>query len=59
VGKRISRCVMTTRAQPDGIERDIGVLRTIVAELDGCLGVGAVVIDPGPIAIGDEVVLDT
>jgi uncharacterized protein YcbX len=58
VGKRISRCVMTTRAQPDGIERDLGVLRTIVAELDGCLGVGAVVIDPGPIAVGDEVVLD-
>jgi uncharacterized protein YcbX len=58
VGKRISRCVMTTRAQPDGIERDLGVLRTIVAELDGCLGVGAVVIDPGPIAVGDELVLD-
>jgi uncharacterized protein YcbX len=58
VGKRISRCVMTTRAQPGGIERDVNVLRTIVAELEGCLGVGAVVIDTGPIAVGEPVVPD-
>jgi uncharacterized protein len=58
VGKRISRCVMTTRAQPDGIERDLNVLRTIVAELDGCLGVGAVVIDTGPIAVGEAIAAD-
>jgi uncharacterized protein YcbX len=58
VGKRISRCVMTTRAQPDGIERDVNVLRTIVADLGGCLGVGAVVIDPGAIAVGDVVTAD-
>ena len=58
VGKRISRCVMTTRAQPDGIERDLNVLRTIVAELEGCLGVGAVVIDTGAVAVGDLVTPD-
>jgi uncharacterized protein len=57
VGKRISRCVMTTRPQPGGIERDLGVLRTIVAELDGCLGVGALVTLPGTVAVGDSVVV--
>ena len=55
VGKRISRCVMTTRPQPDGIERDLSVLRTIVAEMDGCLGVGAMVVERGTVTVGDVV----
>jgi len=54
VVKRISRCVMTTRPQPGGIDRDLNVLRTIVDELDGCLGVGAIVTGPGTVAVGDE-----
>ena len=54
VVKRIDRCVMTTRPQPDGIERDLDVLRTINRERGGFLGVGALVVEPGSIAVGDE-----
>lgn len=53
VGMRIERCVMTTRAQAGGIERDLDVLRTIARERDACLAVGAVVIEQGIIRIGD------
>jgi uncharacterized protein len=56
VKKRIDRCVMVTRPQPDGIERDTSVLKTINRERDRCLGIGAVVRTHGRIAIGDEVV---
>ena len=41
--KQIARCVMTTRAQAGGIERDLDVLRTIARERDACLAVGALV----------------
>jgi uncharacterized protein len=51
--ERIGRCVMTTRAQPGGIERDLGVLRTIARERDACLAVGATVARPGRVAVGD------
>jgi uncharacterized protein YcbX len=54
VVKRIGRCVMTTRPQPDGIERDLDVLRTINRDHDGFLGVGALVITGGAVALGDE-----
>jgi uncharacterized protein YcbX len=53
VGKRIQRCVMTTRPQPDGIERDLTVLRTIARERDACLAVGALVRRPGVVRVGD------
>jgi uncharacterized protein YcbX len=55
VGKRISRCVMTTRPQPGGIERDLDVLRTINRERDGYLAVGALVVRPGTVRVGDRV----
>jgi hypothetical protein len=55
VGKRISRCVMTTRPQPGGIERDLTVLRTIARERDAQLAVGALVVRPGRVSIGDAV----
>lgn len=55
VQKRLGRCVMVTRAQP-GIDRDLGVLRTINAERDGCLAIGALVRRDGTIAVGDAVV---
>lgn len=55
VVKRVGRCVMTTRAQPGGIERDLSVLRTIVADMDGCLGIGTLVTTPGTVSVGDEV----
>jgi uncharacterized protein YcbX len=57
VVKRIGRCVMTTRPQPDGIDRDLDVLRTINRGRGGFLGVGALVVDPGSIAVGDEVTI--
>jgi uncharacterized protein YcbX len=54
VGMRLSRCVMTTRAQPGGIERDPGVLRTIARERDACLAIGALVRRPGVVRVGDR-----
>jgi hypothetical protein len=53
VGMRIERCVMTTRAQAGGIERDLSVLRTIARERGACLAVGALVTRPGTISVGD------
>ena len=53
VGMRIIRCVMTTRPQPGGIERDLDVLRTINRERDRCLAVGALVVQPGAVRVGD------
>jgi len=53
VGMRIERCVMTVRPQPGGIERDLGVLRTIARERDARLAVGALVARPGRVAVGD------
>ena len=41
--KLIDRCVMVTRPQPDGIERDLSVLTRINAERSGCLGLGTLV----------------
>jgi uncharacterized protein YcbX len=56
---RIPRCVMVTRAQTGGIERDTGVLKTIHRERDGELAVGALVTRAGAVAAGDAVaVLD-
>jgi uncharacterized protein YcbX len=54
VGKRISRCVMVNSAQPGGIESDSGVLREIARERGNLLAVGATVVRPGEIAVGDE-----
>ena len=53
VVKRIDRCVMVTRPQPGGIERDLDVLRTIHQRNGGDLAVGALVRTPGAIAVGD------
>jgi uncharacterized protein YcbX len=56
VQKQIDRCVMTTRPQPGGIERDLTVLKTINTELAGNLGIGCLVSTPGRVTIGDEIV---
>ena len=53
VKKRIKRCVMVTRAQAGGVERDLDVLRTIARERDAQLAVGALVVDPGTVHVGD------
>jgi uncharacterized protein YcbX len=59
VRQRITRCVMVTRPQPEGvdgpIEKDLDVLRAIQRERDGCLAIGATVATPGRLAVGDEV----
>lgn len=51
---RIPRCVMVTRPQADGVEKDTSVLRTLHRERDGLLAVGALVVSPGTVAVGDE-----
>jgi uncharacterized protein len=53
VTKRIDRCVIVTRPQP-GLERDLDVLRTIKAQRDTCLAVGALVTRTGAVAVGDS-----
>jgi uncharacterized protein YcbX len=53
VRMRIQRCVMATRAQPGGIERDLAVMRTIARERQACLAVGVLVSTPGIARVGD------
>jgi uncharacterized protein YcbX len=53
VDMRIERCVMTTRPQAGSVERDLDVLRTINRERNGCLAVGALVLRPGIVRVGD------
>ena len=56
---RIPRCVMVTRPQSGGIERDTDVLRTIHRDREGTLAVGALVARAGTVGTGDAVtVLD-
>lgn len=55
VSKQIDRCVMTTRAQPGGIERDVDVLRTINRERSNNLGIATLVQTPGVVRVGDVV----
>ncbi|MBX3312848.1 MAG: MOSC N-terminal beta barrel domain-containing protein [Actinobacteria bacterium] len=55
VTKRIDRCVMVTRPQQGGIDRDLDVLRTINRERSGHLAIGALVAGTGTIAVGDLV----
>lgn len=54
VTKRVGRCVMVTRPQPGGIAKDLDVLRTVHRSHGGRLAVGATVIMPGVVAVGDE-----
>lgn len=55
VTRRIARCVMVTRAQPEGIQLDREVLRRIRRERDGLLAVGGTVSRPGTARPGDAV----
>ena len=52
--KQIDRCVMITRRQPGGIDRDLDVLRAVNRDRATFLGVGALVRGAGAIAVGDE-----
>ena len=51
----ITRCIMITRAQP-GVDRDVSVLKRVIAEHDNLMGIGGVVTTPGVVAVGDEVI---
>ena len=53
VVKQIDRCVMVTRPQPGGIERDLNVLRAVNATRGSMLGVAALVLQSGDIVVGD------
>ena len=55
VTKRIDRCVMVTRAQPE-VPADLDILRTIHKERDGCFAVGALVDKAGDVAVGDHLI---
>ena len=57
IGKRVGRCVMVTRPQPDGIDKNLDVLRTIHRERGGKLAVGASVVVDGLVTVGDELLL--
>lgn len=55
IGIPIPRCVMTTRPQPDGIGRDLEVLRWIHRERGGNLAVGGLIAAAGVLSVGDVV----
>jgi uncharacterized protein YcbX len=50
------RCAIPARAQRD-LERDPGITRVIVRELDQNLGVYASILEPGRASLGDPVQL--
>lgn len=54
VVKHVGRCVMVTRPQPGGIDRDLDVLRAIHRERGGRFAVGASVVVPGTVSVGDQ-----
>jgi uncharacterized protein YcbX len=55
VAKKIDRCIVVTRAQP-GLDRDLDILRTINRERATFLAIGALVVRPGRISVGDRLV---
>lgn len=55
VVKRTTRCSMVGRAQPGGIRRDLGVIRSLRSHHELTLGVHARVIVPGVVRRGDRV----
>jgi uncharacterized protein YcbX len=54
VDKRDGRCVVIT-VDPDTGERDPRILKSVVSDRDGCLGVYGTTVEPGRVAVGDAV----
>ena len=52
------RCVMTTRAQPGGLERDLDIVKAINHDHQSNLGVYAAVTQAGAVRVGDTVEVD-
>ena len=57
ITKQVGRCVMVTRPQPGGIDKDLDVLRTIHRERGGKMAIGAIVMLEGAVAVGDELIV--
>jgi len=57
VDKRDGRCVVIT-IDPVTAERTPSILKTVVDEREGCLGVYGTTVQPGNTAVGDEVLLE-
>jgi MOSC domain-containing protein len=58
VDQRDKRCVMVT-IDPVTLRRDRAILRAIARQPGGWLGVYGSTVDPGPVAAGDPVELET
>jgi len=58
VDKRDGRCVVVT-IDPVTTERDPAILRAIARDRQGCLGVYGSTVEPGRVAVGDAVVIDS
>ena len=55
VYKGCTRCVMTTRAQPGALDRELEILRHVARHHDSTVGVRARVVRPGTVRAGDLV----
>jgi uncharacterized protein YcbX len=55
VWKGCTRCVMTTRSQPDGLDRELDILRHSIKFHDNTVGLRAWVVGTGRVRVGDPV----
>ena len=53
--KGCTRCVMTTRPQPEGLDRELDILRHTIRFHDNTVGLRAWVVHAGTVRVGDEV----
>jgi len=55
IQKGCTRCVMTTRPQPELLDRQLDILRHVIKEHDNVVGSRAVVVKTGLVRVGDQV----
>jgi uncharacterized protein YcbX len=58
VDKRDQRCIVIT-IDPVTTERDPAILRAVASDRQGCLGVYGSIVEPGRVAVGDPVLVDS